>query len=87
LSIPALSEGILDVGDIPDVVAVLAPRPLLMTGTLDGVDRLVTVSELPHELQPVYEAYGAGALTAGSLTIRCGEEKSNFAEWFIQENR
>ena len=41
-----------------------------MTGTLDGVDRLVTVSELQHELQPVYEAYSAGALAAGSLTIR-----------------
>jgi hypothetical protein len=54
---------------------------------VDGVDRLVTVSELQQELQPVYEAYGAGALAAGSLTIRSGEEMSNFAEWFIQENR
>jgi len=48
----------------------LLPRRLLMTGTLDAVDRLVTVSELQHELQPVYEAYSAGALAAGSLTIR-----------------
>jgi len=41
-----------------------------MTGTLDGVNRLVTVSELQHEMQPVYEAYSRGALAAGSLTIQ-----------------
>jgi len=29
-----------------------------MTGTVDGVDRLVTVSELQHELKPVYEVQG-----------------------------
>jgi hypothetical protein len=33
-----------------------------MTGTVDGVDRLVTVSELQRELQLVYETYGGGGI-------------------------
>jgi two-component system CheB/CheR fusion protein len=45
-----------------------------MTGTVDGVDRLVTVSELQHELQPVYETYG-GELQTSKEELQASNEE------------
>jgi dienelactone hydrolase len=79
--------GILEVGDIPDIAAALAPSPMLLTGLVDGINRLVTQSELHEELQPVYEAYRTIASPADALRIHSGAESANFAEWFIKHNR
>jgi hypothetical protein len=48
--------GALQIGDIPDLVAALAPRPILLNGLVDGRDRLLEEGEVRalflHENQP-----------------------------------
>jgi len=74
--------GILKVGDIPDVVAALAPRPILLEGLVDGRDRLVPAGDLKSDLAPVYQAY-RGA-TSAALLIRTEVAASEFASWFLR---
>jgi dienelactone hydrolase len=73
--------GLLEAGDIADVAAALAPRPLLLQGLVNGRDQLVPVSELKDRLAPAYEAYGGNA--AAEFSLRPGENASQFAQWFI----
>jgi len=49
--------GILEVGDICDVIEVLAPKPTLLQALVDGRNRLVPLSLLRSELAAVYKAY------------------------------
>jgi hypothetical protein len=79
--------GILEVGDIPDIAAALAPRPLLLTGIVDGVDRLIPQSELHEQFQPVCEAYRKMPLAKDALMIHLDEQPSDFAEWLLKHNR
>jgi len=73
---------ILEVGDIADVAAALAPRALFVKGSVDGQDRLVSSSRLHQDLQPVYDAY-QGAAAAG-LSILAGEGPSGISAWFLE---
>ena len=74
--------GILEVGDIADVEASLAPRPLLMSGIVNGVDQLVPQQELERQLQPVSQAYRKTG--AGVLSIQSGVNPPDLANWFLK---
>jgi hypothetical protein len=74
-------SGILEAGDIADVVAALAPRPVLLAGLVDGRDRMVPVTDLRSKLAPVYESYRK--VSSAALSIRTGENASHFADWFL----
>ena len=52
-----LVPGVLRAGDITDVAAALAPRPLCIEGWVDGRNRVVTQPELGRWLAPVQGAY------------------------------
>jgi dienelactone hydrolase len=73
--------GILEVGDIAEVAATLAPRPVLLEGLVDGRNRHVPEAALRRELDPVYKAYGE--MSPADLTIHSGPATSNLAEWFL----
>jgi dienelactone hydrolase len=73
--------GILEAGDVAEVASALAPHPLLLQGLVDGRDRLVPVADLESQLAPVYEAYRS--VSSGALSIRPGENASQFANWFL----
>jgi dienelactone hydrolase len=73
---------ILEVGDIADVAAALAPRALFLKGPVDGQDRLVSSSGLHQQLQPVYDAYRGTAPAA--LSILAGEGPSGISTWFLE---
>jgi hypothetical protein len=73
--------GILEAGDVAEVASALAPHPLLLQGLVDGRDRLVPVADLESQLAPVYESYRSVSSTA--LSIRPGENASQFANWFL----
>jgi len=51
--------GALTVGDVCDVAAALAPRPLRFEGLVDGRDCVVTEPELRRWLEPTRQAYAA----------------------------
>ena len=77
--------GILEVGDIADVEAALAPRALLLAGMVDGLDRLVPQQGLERQLQPVSDAYRSAA--SGVLSIRAGANPPAIANWFLKHWR
>ena len=51
--------GILEVGDLPDVMAAIAPRPLLLQRPLSGTDRILRADSLSRSWAPVIDAYRA----------------------------
>jgi hypothetical protein len=55
----ALIPGALTAGDLCDVAAALAPRPLRMEGLVDGLDRVVAPFEMARIMEPVRSAYRA----------------------------
>jgi len=73
--------GILEAGDVAEVASALAPHPLLLQGLVDGRDRLVPVADYKGQLAPVYEAYRT--ISSNALSIRPGENASQFANWFL----
>jgi len=67
--------GILEAGDLADVEAALAPRPLRLTGLVDGLDRLLSEITLRQQLRPAEDAYQnrpPGALTITSEATSAG---------------
>jgi hypothetical protein len=52
-----LIPGALTAGDLDDVAAALAPRPLRLEGLVDGLNRRVPAGELAKALGPVRAAY------------------------------
>jgi hypothetical protein len=73
--------GILEVGDIADAAAALAPRPLLLEGLVDGRNCAVPEGALRKEIAPLYDAYHQTSPSA--LSVRSGGRTSNIAEWFV----
>jgi dienelactone hydrolase len=49
--------GVLTVGDLPDVVAALAPRPVRLEGLVDGLNRKVPAKEVERIYQRARAAY------------------------------
>ncbi|HKB38905.1 MAG TPA: hypothetical protein VKD72_20855 [Gemmataceae bacterium] len=58
----ALPINIFRAGDMPEVWAHLAPKPLRLEALVDGTNRRVTGERLKEALRPVAEAYKKGEL-------------------------
>ena len=69
--------GILEAGDIADIAAALAPRPLLLEALVDGRNRVLSEAALRSQLGPVYASYRSSTahLRAGSA------EEADLAAW------
>jgi hypothetical protein len=77
----ALPINVFRAGDLPDVWAALAPKPLRLEGLVDGTNRRVTGERLEKALKPVSEAYKKGGLVVK-------EEYSSdeeIAKWIIEQ--
>lgn len=77
----ALPINVFRAGDLPDVWAALAPKPLRLEGLVDGTNRRVTGEKLQQALKPVSEAYKKGGLVVK-------EEYSSDAEiakWIVEQ--
>ena len=72
--------GILAAGDLADVEAALAPRPLRLSGLVDGLDRLVPEAALKQSLKTVEDAYQNGS--AEGLAISSQASSMESAVWF-----
>jgi len=71
--------GLLEAGDVADMEAALAPKPMLLDDLIDGKNRLVSASDFRGQLDPVYRAYRE---IPANLTIR-SNERSLVAEWLL----
>ena len=49
--------GILEVGDLNDVVAAMAPRPVLLQSLVDGRNRLMPDQDLRRQYSGAFESY------------------------------
>jgi cephalosporin-C deacetylase-like acetyl esterase len=72
--------GFLEAGDLADVEAALAPKPMLLEDLIDGKNRLVPEHDLRDQLQTVYNAYRD---TPGNLSVRSGLAPSKVTEWLL----
>jgi hypothetical protein len=69
--------GILEVADIADIAAAIAPRPLLLSSLVDARNRMASESMLRAQLAPVYAAWKSNP---GRLLIR-QDSGQGAAEW------
>jgi dienelactone hydrolase len=72
--------GFLEAGDLADVEAVLAPKPMLLENSIDGKNRVVPEHDLRGPLEPLYGAYREAL---GNLSVHSGQEPSQIAEWLL----
>jgi hypothetical protein len=79
----ALVPGVLDhAGDLSDVAATLAPRPLRLEGLVDGLNRPVAAEELKRAYETARKAYGAD----GSLVLNAAAEPGTAtAKWLVTQ--
>jgi hypothetical protein len=71
--------GFLEAGDIADVEASLAPKPVLLENMIDAKNRLVSPTDLRQQLDPLYRAYRE---VPANLTIQ-GSKPLSIAEWLV----
>jgi len=76
----AIIPGALTTGDLGDLAATLAPRPLRLDGLVDGVNRPATAAELTRTYAPTREAYGKNA---DRLQIADGKGKAS--TWLLTQ--
>jgi hypothetical protein len=79
----ALPVNVFRAGDLPDVWAHLAPRPLRLEALVDGTNRRVTGDRLDKALRPVNEAYATGGLVVKEDYTPDAE----LAKWIIDQLR
>jgi hypothetical protein len=75
--------GILQTADLPDIIAELAPRPILLQGLVNGRNQLLDGSRLKLELGAAYSAYRR---KPESLLILESMSSSEFARWIVQQS-
>jgi dienelactone hydrolase len=76
--------GAIAVGDLGDVAAALAPRPLQLAELVDGRNRPLTAEEAAAALARVKSAYGAAAAARWSLP---GSGADSAAKWLVDALR
>lgn len=77
----ALPINVFRAGDLPDVWAALAPKPLRLEGLVDGTNRRVTGEKLQKALQPVNDAYKKGGL----VVKEDYSPDAEIAKWIIEQ--
>jgi dienelactone hydrolase len=77
----SLPTDVFSAGDLPDMWAHLAPKPLRLEGLVDGTNRRVTGEKLAKALQPVTEAYKKGGLVVNEDYTPDAE----LAKWIVEQ--
>jgi cephalosporin-C deacetylase-like acetyl esterase len=75
----AIVPGALTAGDLCDVAAALAPRPLRLEGLVDGRNCRLSDAEAKRAFEPALRAYGEAS---GALVIRA-KPVDNLAPWLL----
>jgi len=72
-----IAPGILEVGDLPDIVTAIAPRPVLVQAAVDGRNRPLTIGEMKVKAAPV----------PPNMTLREESDPGVIADWIGGELR
>jgi cephalosporin-C deacetylase-like acetyl esterase len=79
----AIVPGVLATGDLADLAASLAPRPLRIEGLVDGLNRKVGADDLARTYAPVVQAYDR-AQAQDRLRLLADEATGNAgADWLL----
>jgi hypothetical protein len=79
--------GALTAGDLCDVAAALAPRPLRLEGLVDGRNRAVTAADLAKAFEPTQAAYQSAGATDRLVLESAGKEPAAAARWLLAQLR
>jgi hypothetical protein len=74
--------GVFETGDLPELVATLAPRPLKLEGLVDGVNRIVTEDRLKVTYARAIERYERDE---ASKQLSIQQQRSSPADWLIEQ--
>ncbi|HZL86836.1 MAG TPA: hypothetical protein VFB96_00555, partial [Pirellulaceae bacterium] len=74
--------GVYLTGDLPELVATLAPRPVRLEGLVDGVNRIVTEDRLKVTYARAIERYAADG---DDKKLAIQQQRSSPAEWLIEQ--
>ena len=73
--------GILEVADVADIAAALAPRPLLVESFVDGRNRVAPQAELQERFAQVFQSYRA---ISSRLRVRTESQEPILTRWLVQ---
>jgi hypothetical protein len=80
--------GALTAGDLCDVAAALAPRPLRMEGLVDGLNRRVSATILAKTYASTQEAYAAAGAKDRFQVVELEEGlEGKIALWLAQQGK
>jgi hypothetical protein len=80
----ALVPGALTVGDLGEVAATLAPRPLRLEGLVDGLNRRASTAQVTQAFDSARSAYRS-ANAPDRVVIRAEAEPKDLASWFVKQ--
>ena len=72
-------------GDFADLAAALAPRPLLIAGLVDGVNRRVSVESAQQAYDPARVAYAAAQANDRFVLRQKAKPNVAFASWLVEK--
>ncbi len=76
----ATVPGSLTSGDLCDIAASLAPRPLRLAALVDHLNRPVSTADMQRAFAPTVRAY-----SESPQALSIGDERSSSAEWLIEQ--
>jgi hypothetical protein len=83
----AVVPGALTAGDLCDVAATLAPRPLRLAGLVDGLNRRVPAERLASLLAPARAVYAAAGAAERLVLEAESQDSAATARWLVTQLR
>jgi hypothetical protein len=77
--------GALTAGDICDVAAILAPRPVKLEGWIDGLNREVSVDALTQTFEPARKAYRSAKAEDCLRLGAVGTGAESASRWLLRQ--
>jgi hypothetical protein len=81
----AAVPGVLTVGDLPELTAALAPRPLRLEALVDGLNRPVAGESLAAVLKPVRAGYSAAKADDRLQIVATGSKVESPDQWLVRQ--
>lgn len=81
----AIVPGLLEVADLPDVAAAIAPKPVLLARMVDGRNRRVTLEESVREYEDALRASHGSGSASPSLQVIEEADDNALAAWLAEQ--
>ncbi|MBL8795090.1 MAG: acetylxylan esterase [Planctomycetia bacterium] len=81
----AVIPGVLTIGDLPELTAALAPRPLRLEGVVDGFNRPAAGEALAAMLKPARAAFATAKADDRLQVVATGAKAESPDQWFVRQ--